>query len=202
VANRTLSKVAIGYVVPHPAFGHLLPFEGREKADKANKANSAVNPTTSKNIFPALLTLFLLCSNYAFDGFGKERSVSRTYRNCRSHVQRLRMFGKVPGISGSRGFVPGVLRRLLSLCCSNSRRFYISPAHCALATLTVRLCECEADRPASLKRTGENGAIQRLAKIAAFHDRAFGRTNFLHFNTACWLKAKMGTSSPFFAQAP
>ena len=115
--------------------------------------------------------------------------MSRTYRNCQSHVQRLRVNGKVPFISGSRGCVPGVLRHLLSPCCSNPRR----DEPCS----TVRLCECMPWSVAGVKSAGEHNVSEIPAKIAAFPRKALSRIQYQFRTTACWLEARTGASSPF-----
>jgi hypothetical protein len=66
----------------------------------------------------------------------------------------------MPPSPGSRGCAPGALRHLLPPCCSNPRRDWLCQ--------TVRLCECEAGRPAMVKSRGVLGPVQRLAKVAAF----------------------------------
>ena len=137
--------------------------------------------------------MFLLCSIYARDGFGMEGSELLTYQTCQNHVQRLRMFVEVANISGSRGYAPGVLRHLLSSCCSNPRRTRISP-DLGLATFAVRLCECMPWAVAGMKSAGSNNSSEISAKIAAFQSWTLGRTQYLLHTTACWLGVRTETS--------
>jgi hypothetical protein len=121
--------------------------------------------------------------------------MSTVSQHIRYRVQRLRDKGETsPLPSGSLGFVPGELCHLLPSCCSNPRRTGISPDQ-GLAAI-VRLCECEADRTAVVKSSGHHGSVQHLAKIAAFHDQALSRIQYLLESTACWLEARMGTFPP------
>jgi hypothetical protein len=101
--------------------------------------------------------------------------MSRTCLHCWHHVQRLRVHGKVPCTSGSRGLVPGILRSLLSLCCSNSRRGYVSPVDWDWQVLPVRLCECEPCQTPPVKSRGHHGSGEIPAKIAAFRTREMSR---------------------------
>ena len=95
--------------------------------------------------------------------------MSTMSRHCQNRVQRLRGFGGDTLWSpGSRGLVPGILRSLLSLCCSNPRRGYVSPVECVLARLPVRLCECEPWVISRVKSAGVSNHSEIPAKIAAF----------------------------------
>ena len=86
--------------------------------------------------------------------------MSRAYRNCRTHVQRLRVLDRASKTSGSRGYAPGELCHLLSSCCSNPRRDEL----CS----TVRLCECMPWAGAGVKSIGKTARLEIPAKIAAF----------------------------------
>jgi hypothetical protein len=101
--------------------------------------------------------------------------MSRTCLHCWHHVQRLRVHGKVPCTSGSRGLVPGILRSLLSLCWSNSRRGYVSPVDWDWQVLPVRLCECEPWMISHVKSVGVSNHSEIPAKIAAFRTREMSR---------------------------
>jgi hypothetical protein len=82
--------------------------------------------------------------------------MSTVSRNCRNHGQRLQGGGMItPPSFGSRGPAPGILRSLLPLCCSNSRR-----------TTSVRLCECEPRMASHVKSMGDYGSFKIPAKIA------------------------------------
>ena len=119
--------------------------------------------------FPTPLDIVPVLFYVGFDGSGKERSVSRTYRNCQSHVQRLRVSVEVTATPGSRRHVPGVIRHLLPLCCSNPRRGSVSlPYWWEAASLPVRLCECMPGGVSAMKSGGASNHSQQLAKIAAF----------------------------------
>ena len=121
-----------------------------------------MNPSrrSEQKSFPRSLDIVPVSFQMNRDGFGKERSVSRAYRNCQTHVQRLRVYGEAPSTSGSRGCVPGELCHLLSSCCSNPRRYGLCPV--------VRLCECMPWAGAGVKSTGETARPEIPAKIAAF----------------------------------
>ena len=86
--------------------------------------------------------------------------MSRAYRNCQTHVQRLRVPDQASVTSGSRGCVPGELCHLLSSCCSNPRRYGLCPV--------VRLCECMPWAGAGVKSIGETARSEIPAKIAVF----------------------------------
>ena len=148
--------------------------------------------------FPTPLDIVPVSFQIDPDGSGKERSVKLAYRHCQNHVQRLRGVDQAFTSSGSRGFVPGALRHLLPLCCSNPRRGSVSLSYCwKAASLPVRLCECEAGRPAMVKSRGVSGFALRLAKIAAFPTKASGHRPH-HHNKLCCNRPGAGkeTSSP------
>ena len=112
-------------------------------------------------------------------------------RNCRNRLQRLRGWGddtRQP--SGSRGYAPGLLRVLLSSCCSNPRRYGLCPV--------VRLCECMPWAGAGVKSIGQNARSEIPAKIAALQGQALSRIQYHFTSTACWLEARTGASSPSF----
>jgi hypothetical protein len=123
--------------------------------------------------------------------------------HCQNRVQRLRDFGgDTLWSSGSRGLVPGILRSLLSLCCSNPRRNYVSPVDCVLAGLSVRLCECEPWVSSVVKSSGYKAYSEIPAQIAAFQGWALSRIQYFFTSTACWLGVRTGTFPPFFSQPP
>ena len=128
--------------------------------------------------------------------------MSRTCLHCWDHVQRLRVHGEVPCTSGSRGLVPGILRSLLSLCCSNPRRGFVSPVDWDWQVLPVRLCECEPWMGSVVKSSGYTVHSEIPAKIAAFQGWASSRIHTIFHTTACWLEARTGTSPPFLSQPP
>ena len=128
--------------------------------------------------------------------------MSRTCLHCWDHVQRLRVHGEVPCTSGSRGLVPGILRSLLSLCCSNPRRGYVSPVECVLARLPVRLCECEPWVISRVKSVGVSNHSEIPAKIAAFQGQALSRIHYHFHTTACWLGVRTGTFPPLIPRCP
>jgi hypothetical protein len=123
--------------------------------------------------------------------------------HCQNRVQRLRGFGgDTLWSSGSRGLAPGVLRLLLSLCCSNSRRGFVSPVDWDWQVLPVRLCECEPCQTLSMKSGGNHGFGEIPAQIAAFQGWALSRTQYFFTSTACWLGVRTGTFPPFYPQPP
>ncbi len=123
--------------------------------------------------------------------------------HCQNRVQRLRGFGgDTPLSSGSRGLAPGILRSLLSLCCSNSRRNFVSPVDWDWQVLSVRLCECEPCQTYPVKSRGQHGFGEIPAQIAAFQGWASSRTHYLLNTTACWLGVRTGTSPPLFLKPP
>ncbi len=123
--------------------------------------------------------------------------------HCQNRVQRLRGFGgDTLWSSGSRGLAPGILRSLLSLCCSNPRRGYVSPVDCVLARLPVRLCECEPWVISSMKNAGVSNHSEIPAKIAAFQGQALSRTHYFLNIIACWLGARTGTFPPLSFHGP
>jgi hypothetical protein len=128
--------------------------------------------------------------------------VSRTCLYCQNHVQRLRVSVKVTDASGSRGLAPGILRSLLSLCCSNSRRGFVSPVDWDWQVLPVRLCECEPWVISRVKSAGVSNHSEIPAKIAAFLVMALSRIHTLFTSTACWLGARTGTSLRFSCRGP
>ena len=148
--------------------------------------------------------------------------MSRTCLYCQNHVQRLRVSVEVTDISGSRGLVPGILRSLLSLCCSNSRRGFVSPVDWDWQVLPVRLCECEPWAVAGVKSAGQNHCSEIPAKIAAFFlqkvtarfssapksadgvsgGQALSRTQYFFTSTACWLGVRTGTFPPLSFHGP
>jgi hypothetical protein len=140
--------------------------------------------------------------------------VSRTCLYCQNHVQRLRDAVEVTVSSGSRGLAPGILRSLLSLCCSNPRRGFVSPVLCDWQVLPVRLCECEPWMISHVKSVGVSNHSEIPAKIAAFFSKeatarfrvsrcwALSRIHYLLSSTACWLEARTGTSLHFFFHPP
>ena len=129
--------------------------------------------------------------------------MSTMSRHCQNRVQRLRGFGgDTPWSSGSRGLAPGILRSLLSLCCSNPRRGYVSPVECVLARLPVRLCECEPWVISRVKSAGVSNHSEIPAKIAAFQGWALSRIHYFYHTTACWLGVRTGTFPPFYLHWP
>jgi hypothetical protein len=103
--------------------------------------------------------------------------VSHAKPHCRNSLQRLRLRDVASFGLGSRGPAPRILRSLLSLDCSNSRRmvqpFSSLPPFCAgdiieLAFASVRLCESEPWKISHMKSVGQYGSSKILAKIAAF----------------------------------
>ena len=133
--------------------------------------------------------------------FWKEGSELLTYQDCQNHEQRPRVFVKVTEASGSRGCVPGVLRHLLPLCCSNPRRGSVSlPYWWEAASLPVRLCECMPWTVAGVKSAGPNNVSEMPAKIAVFHAKASGHCANTQYNTyrSNGLGAGAETTPPFF----
>ena len=140
--------------------------------------------------------------------------MSRTCLYCQNHVQRLRVSVEVTDISGSQGLAPGILRSLLSLCCSNPRRGYVSPVECVLARLPVRLCECEPWVISRVKSAGVSNHSEIPAKIAAFLSKeatarfrvsrcqALSRIHYHFHTTACWLGVRTGTFPPLILRCP
>ena len=141
-------------------------------------------------IFLPLLTMFLLCSICACDGFGMEGSELLTYQICQNHVQRLRVDGEVPSTPGSRGLDPQALTTCAHWRPSNPR--------CE----NMRLCKSEPWMTAVLKSYGNLGHPQISAQIAAFCEEALSRTHCFYHTTACWLEARTGTSPRFFLRPP
>lgn len=117
----------------------------------------------------------------------------------RIRVQRLR--GKWPDMplpSGSRGIAPGILRSLLSLCCSNPRRGFVSPADWGWQVLPVRLCECDPCQIATVKSGGYKQSGEIPAKIAAFRVKASGQCALsLPKQCSNRFEARAGTFPPF-----
>jgi hypothetical protein len=128
--------------------------------------------------------------------------VSRAYLYCQNHVQRLRVHGKVPCASGSRGLAPGVLRLLLCPICSNSRRNFVSPVDWDWQVLSVRLCESEPWMISRMKSAGVLNYSEVPAKIAAFQGQALSRIHTFFTSTACWLGVRTGTFPPFYFHGP
>ena len=102
--------------------------------------------------------------------------MSRAKPHCRISLQRLRLKDVASFGPGSRGRAPGILRSLLSLYCSNSRRmvqpFPSLPPLCAgdtmgLAFASVRLCECGPRTITSMKSAGDYRLSTIPAKAAA-----------------------------------
>jgi hypothetical protein len=129
--------------------------------------------------------------------------MSTMSRHCQNRVQRLRdLGGDTPWSSGSRGLAPGILRSLLSLCCSNSRRDFVSPVDWDWQVLSVRLCECEPCQTPPVKSRGKHGSGEIPAKIAAFQGWALSRTQYFFTSAACWLGVRTGTSLRFSFHGP
>jgi hypothetical protein len=148
--------------------------------------------------------------------------VSRAYLYCQNHVQRLRVFVQATDISGSRGLArrmpfrglrififcmsflghAGILRSMLSLCCSNSRRGFVSPVDWDWQVLSVRLCESEPWMISRMKSAGALNYSKIPAQIAAFQGWALSRIHYILTTTACWLEARTGTFPPFNSQPP
>jgi hypothetical protein len=160
--------------------------------------------------------------------------MSTMSRHCQNHVQRLRISVKVTDISGSRGFArrmpsrgmrififcmsflghAGILRLLLSLCCSNPRRGFVSPVDWDWQVLPVRLCECGPWLISLVKSGGSKISHANRAKIAAFLSKeatarfrvsrcqALSRTQYFFTSTACWLGAWTGTFPPLILRCP
>jgi hypothetical protein len=129
--------------------------------------------------------------------------MSTMSRHCQNRVQRLRGFGgDTPLSSGSRGLAPGILRSLLSLCCSNSRRDFVSPVDWDWQVLSVRLCECEPWMISRMKSAGASNHSEIPAKIAAFQGWALSRIHYFFHTTACWLRVRTGTFPPFYFHGP
>jgi hypothetical protein len=129
--------------------------------------------------------------------------MSTMSRHCQNRVQRLRDFGgDTPLSSGSWGLAPGILRSLLSLCCSNSRRGFVSPVDWDWQVLPVRLCECEPCQTPSVKSRGKHEFGEIPAKIAAFQGWALSRIHYIFTSTACWLGVRTGTFPPFYSHPP
>ena len=141
--------------------------------------------------------------------------MSTMSRHCQNRVQRLRgCGGDTLWSSGSRGLVPGILGSLLSLCCSNSRRGFVSPVDWDWQPLPVRLCECEPWAVAGVKSAGQNHCSEIPAQIAAFLSKeatarfrvsrcwASSRIHTFFHTTACWLEARTGTSPPLILRCP
>ena len=150
-----------------------------------------------QNSFPTSPDIVPFSFYLGRDGSGKERSVSRTSRNCQSHVQRLRVSDEVTATPGSRGCVPGELCHLLPLCCSNPRRGSVSlPYWWEAASLPVRLCECMPWAEARMKSAGNYLRSEMPAQIAALQGWASSRIHYIFHTTACWLEARTGASSP------
>jgi hypothetical protein len=142
---------------------------------------------------------FHICSRR----FWKGGTMSTMSLHCQNRVQRLRDFGgDTLWSSGSRGLAPGILRSLLSLCCSNSRRGFVSPVDWDWQFLPVRLCECESCQTPSVKSRGQHGFGEIPAKIAAFQGWALSRIHYIFYITACWLGVRTGTFPPFSFHGP
>jgi hypothetical protein len=129
--------------------------------------------------------------------------MSTMSRHCRNRVLRLRgCGGDTPLSSGSRGLAPGILRSLLSLCCSNPRRGFVSPVNWDWQVLPVRLCECEPCQSPPVKSRGHHGSGEVPAKIAAFQGWAPSRIHYIFSSAACWLGARTGTFPPLHFHDP
>jgi hypothetical protein len=159
------------------------------KVDRAQHETDEVPSCSLKFLFLNPLTLFLICSNCAPDGFGMEGSELLTYQICQNHVQRLRVGGEVPSTPGSRGLDPQALTTCAHWRPSNPRQ-----------TLSVRLCKSEPWVSACVKSTGYAAYLQISAQIAAFQSQALSRTHYLSSSTACWLEARTETFPPFFTR--
>jgi hypothetical protein len=101
--------------------------------------------------------------------------VSLAKPHCQNCLQRSRKGRLANPFLGSRGPAPGILRSLLSLYCSNSRRvvqWFLSgePVRTndnQTTFASVRLCECEPRMMSGMKSARAYYSFKILAKIAA-----------------------------------